>query len=85
MVQVARWAEPLLDYINITSSSEGGRKGGVTIPAVAPSDFPQAAHAAPAAAIKQAVALPILLTGRITDPAHAEWLIASGAAATRLK
>ena len=80
MVQVARWAEPLLDYINITSSSEGGRKGGVTIPAVAPSDFPQAAHAAPAAAIKQAVALPILLTGRITDPSHAEWLIASGAA-----
>lgn len=79
-VATVRLLEPLIDYVNISGASEGGRKAGPAVPTVASMDFPEAVYGGTAAAIHAAVDVPVLLTGRITRPETAARLITDGTA-----
>jgi 2,4-dienoyl-CoA reductase-like NADH-dependent reductase (Old Yellow Enzyme family) len=69
---------PGLDYVNViagTSATIGGA------PHIVPPMFIEGAYVAPfAAAVKQAVDIPVLVAGRINQPQQAEAVIASGQA-----
>jgi len=80
MAQIALRLSPLLSYVSIAGASEGGRKGGVTVPAVMSADFPQGAYAEGSAVVKAALDIPVILTGRVTTPDAAERILAAGQA-----
>jgi 2,4-dienoyl-CoA reductase-like NADH-dependent reductase (Old Yellow Enzyme family)/thioredoxin reductase len=81
LTEIALSLKPLLTYISVSGASEGGRKGGVTVPAVmAGADFPEAVYAKNAGALRSAVGLPVLVTGRIAKPEVAERVLAEGQA-----
>ncbi len=69
---------PGLDYVNViagTSATIGGA------PHIVPPMFIEGAYVAPfAAAVKQAVDIPVLVAGRINQPQQAEQVVASGQA-----
>ncbi|MFQ5567328.1 MAG: FAD-dependent oxidoreductase, partial [Paracoccaceae bacterium] len=69
---------PDLDYVNViagTSATLGAA------PHIVPPMFVEGAYVAPfAAAVKQAVAIPVLVAGRINQPQQAEAVIATGQA-----
>jgi 2,4-dienoyl-CoA reductase (NADPH2) len=60
------------DYLNVTLGQRGGYVKDIT--------HPEGVAVEAAAAVKAATALPVVVAGRIVDPAHAEAILASGAA-----
>ena len=81
LTEIALALKPMLTYISVSGASEGGRKGGVTVPAVmAGADFPEAVYAANAGTLRSAVGLPVLVTGRIVKPEVAERVLEEGQA-----
>ncbi len=80
MTEIAVGLAPLLTYISVAGASEGGRKGGLTIPAVMSADFGESVYATSAGALRAAVGLPVILTGRVTTPEAAEQVLAEGQA-----
>jgi 2,4-dienoyl-CoA reductase (NADPH2) len=69
-----------LDYLSVSASSEGGRKGGVTVPAIMSADYPEAVFEPSARKLRETLGLPVILSGRITQPATAERVLADGSA-----
>lgn len=69
-----------LDYVSVSASSESGRKGGVTVPTVMSADFPRATFEKAASRIRAGTGLPVILSGRIVDPATAERVLEEGSA-----
>ena len=67
-----------LDYVSLVEGSSAAN--GAAIHIVPPMYYDSGYTAASAAAIKQAVSLPVLVTGRINQPQEAEALIAAGSA-----
>jgi 2,4-dienoyl-CoA reductase-like NADH-dependent reductase (Old Yellow Enzyme family)/thioredoxin reductase len=80
LTQIALAFKPLLTYLSIAGASEGGRKGGLTVPAVMSADWGVAPYAESARELRAAVGLPVILTGRVTTPEAAESVLASGQA-----
>ncbi|MCH8276554.1 MAG: NAD(P)-binding protein [Bacteroidetes bacterium] len=78
MVDIGLMLKPYLDYIDVSGASEHGRKGGLTIPAVMSNDFGEGVYLERASALRDGVGLPVLLTGRITDPAYADKVLGEG-------
>lgn len=70
--------EPMLSYVSVAGASESGRKGGVTTPAVMSADFREGTYQDSSAAIKAALSIPVILTGRVTTPDAAERLVREG-------
>ncbi|MCH8167578.1 MAG: FAD-dependent oxidoreductase [Proteobacteria bacterium] len=69
---------PGLDYVNVIAGSSAKIAAAAHI---VPPMFVEGAYVAPfAAAVKQAVAIPVLVAGRINQPQQAEQVIASGQA-----
>ncbi len=67
-------------YISVVVGFYSGLRDGLAVPYCAPW-YVAAGPAVPAAAaIKQAVDVPVIVTGRITEPEHAERIIAEGSA-----
>lgn len=80
-VAIAQAVSRFVDYVSVSGATEGGRQRGILIPAVmAGFEHPRAAFADDAARIRDAIAPPVLLTGRITDPEYAARLIEDGVA-----
>ena len=80
MVGVARLLEGRVQYINVTAGTFSGRKGANTVAYVTP--WNDVSGLVPliqeAAIIKAAVSTPVILSGRVTDPAQAEEYLAKG-------
>ena len=77
-IQIARYLNALgqLDYFTVTGASGETAKIGQRIMPFA--DAPQGVYANLAAAIREVVDAPIVYAGRVTDPLHAEQLLADG-------
>jgi 2,4-dienoyl-CoA reductase-like NADH-dependent reductase (Old Yellow Enzyme family) len=70
---------PRLMYVSVSSGNTTGLKHGVTVAYASPWLVP-AGHNVPfAAEVRRAVELPVIVAGRILDPAQAEQLITDGA------
>jgi 2,4-dienoyl-CoA reductase-like NADH-dependent reductase (Old Yellow Enzyme family)/thioredoxin reductase len=80
MAEIAVSLSPLLSYVSVAGASEGGRKGGVTVPAVMSADFPPGVYADSAGVLRAALDIPVILTGRVTTPEVAERLLRDGQA-----
>jgi 2,4-dienoyl-CoA reductase-like NADH-dependent reductase (Old Yellow Enzyme family)/NADPH-dependent 2,4-dienoyl-CoA reductase/sulfur reductase-like enzyme len=80
MAEMAVSLSPFLSYVSVAGASEGGRKGGVTVPAVMSADFPQAVYAESAGVLRSALDIPVILTGRVTTPEVAERVLRDGQA-----
>jgi 2,4-dienoyl-CoA reductase-like NADH-dependent reductase (Old Yellow Enzyme family)/thioredoxin reductase len=80
MAEIAVSLSPFLSYVSVAGASEGGRKGGVTVPAVMSADFPQGVYAESAGVLRQALDIPVIVTGRVTTPDVAERLLRDGQA-----
>ncbi|MEM7375978.1 MAG: FAD-dependent oxidoreductase [Pseudomonadota bacterium] len=75
---IARGLAPVLDYLSVTAGTSASLGGAVHI---TPPMGLEPAYTAPlAAAIRAAVDVPVIVTGRINQPQVAEALIADGAA-----
>jgi 2,4-dienoyl-CoA reductase-like NADH-dependent reductase (Old Yellow Enzyme family)/thioredoxin reductase len=80
LVEVSTLIAPLVDYISVSNGSYSGYGGAPETAYVSPW-YREAAHAADtAAAVKAVVDVPVLVTGRISDPSVAERLLADGTA-----
>ena len=77
-VDIGLMLKPYLNYIDVSGASEHGRKGGLTIPAVMSNDFGEGIYFERAAALRAGVGLPVLLTGKITDPTYADKVLGEG-------
>ncbi len=80
MQEIAKKLEAtgLLDYLNVAAGTNMDRV--MRAAHWPPTPAPHGLYAHLAAAIKQAVKLPVFAVGRIVDPAHAEQLLAEGKA-----
>ncbi|MDF3309676.1 FAD-dependent oxidoreductase [Rhodococcus sp. T2V] len=79
-VALARVMAPDLAYLSVSGGSYSGLGDGFTSAYVSPWYRPPAYNAEVAAAVRAAVDVPVLLTGRIADAALADSLIAEGSA-----
>lgn len=80
IVEVARRVEGRLGYLNISGGNYTGLKRGLALAYVAPWYVPPGPNVPMAAAVKKAVRIPVIVAGKITDPAQAERILAEGAA-----
>lgn len=81
MVEVCRALVPLgVSYLSVSNGTYTGLRGGLGLAYVAPATVPQAPSAADAAQVRAATGLPVVVTGRITDPETAEALLEGGTA-----
>ncbi len=80
VIQVAKFLAErrLVDYINTTIGSMAGPGGSIHV--VPPMEFANGYVAQKAKAIRDAVALPVFVAGRINQPQDAERILASGMA-----
>lgn len=77
-LDICRRLEPLLDYVSLTAGTSASLGGAVHI--VPPMAYRHAYLAGDAARFRQALAIPVFVTGRINQPQEAEAVIASGSA-----
>ncbi|GGV13471.1 FAD-dependent oxidoreductase [Streptomyces griseoflavus] len=77
---VVRTVESSLAYVNITAGTIGALHDGVVLPYVASSHYEPGFNADAAAAVREAVSVPVILTGRMNDPALMEDVLRSGVA-----
>jgi 2,4-dienoyl-CoA reductase-like NADH-dependent reductase (Old Yellow Enzyme family)/NAD(P)-dependent dehydrogenase (short-subunit alcohol dehydrogenase family) len=69
-----------ISYVGISGGSYAGLRGPDDLPYVAPAFVPQGPNVPAAAAIKRAVDIPVIVSGRIADFDLAERIVASGEA-----
>ncbi len=69
-----------IGYVGISGGSYAGLRGPNDLPYVAPAFVPQGPNVSAAAAIKQALDIPVIVSGRIADFDIAERIVASGEA-----
>jgi len=77
-LDICRRLEPLLDYVSLTAGTSASLGGAVHI--VPPMAYRNAYLAGDAARFRQALAIPVFVTGRINQPQEAEAVVASGSA-----
>jgi 2,4-dienoyl-CoA reductase-like NADH-dependent reductase (Old Yellow Enzyme family)/thioredoxin reductase len=77
---IAQRLAPRLVYFNVAAGTYTGLREGVKLPYVAPWLAAPGHNVAFAAAIKRAVGVPVIVAGRINDPAQAERIVADGSA-----
>jgi 2,4-dienoyl-CoA reductase-like NADH-dependent reductase (Old Yellow Enzyme family) len=77
-LDISRRLEPLLDYVSLTAGTSASLGGAVHI--VPPMAYRNAYLAGDAARFRQALAIPVFVTGRINQPQEAEAVVASGSA-----
>ncbi|MGQ3211953.1 MAG: oxidoreductase [Shinella sp.] len=75
---ICRRLEPLLDYVSLTAGTSASLGGAVHI--VPPMAYRHAYLAGDAARFRQALAIPVFVTGRINQPQEAEAVLAGGSA-----
>lgn len=81
MVEVSRALVPLgVSYLSVSNGTYTGLRRGLGLAYVAPATVPEAPAAGDAAQVRAATGLPVVVTGRITDPATAERLLKNGTA-----
>ncbi len=80
LVAISRTIAPIVAYISVSGGSYAGFGDGVETAYVSPWSIEPAFNATAAAAVKQAVDVPVIVTGRIIDAAIAEGLLADGVA-----
>lgn len=78
MLEACRSLEPLVDYLNVTVGTSATMGGAVHI--VPPMAYAAGYLAEAAARVKQAVAVPVFVAGRINQPQVAEAILAAGQA-----
>ncbi|PZH16096.1 hypothetical protein C1I97_07090 [Streptomyces sp. NTH33] len=72
--------ESSLAYVNITAGTIGALHDGVVLPYVASSEYAPGFNADAAAAVRESVSVPVILTGRMNDPALMEDVLRRGVA-----
>lgn len=78
-VRVVQTVKPHIDYLSVSGGSESARQRGLVIPSVMSGiEYDQAVFADDAARIREATGVPVVLSGRITDPMTAAELIENG-------
>lgn len=77
-LEICRRLEPLLDYVSITTGTSASLGGAVHI--VPPMAYRAAYLAGDAARFREALDIPVFVTGRINQPQEAEAVIAGGSA-----
>jgi 2,4-dienoyl-CoA reductase-like NADH-dependent reductase (Old Yellow Enzyme family)/thioredoxin reductase len=80
LVELCRLLGPHVAYISVSGGSYAGFGDGMELAYVSPWYKEPAFNAATSAAVRAAVDVPVIVTGRITDPSIAEGLLADGAA-----
>lgn len=80
VVEIVRAVEQHLAYVNVTAGTIGALDDGVVLPYVASAYLEPGFNADSAARVKSAVSVPVILTGRMNDPALMERVLNEGLA-----
>jgi 2,4-dienoyl-CoA reductase-like NADH-dependent reductase (Old Yellow Enzyme family)/thioredoxin reductase len=80
LVETCRLLGPHVAYISVSGGNYAGFGAGVEAAYVSPWYTTPGLNASVAAAVRQAVDVPVFVTGRVTDPETAERLLAEGCA-----
>jgi 2,4-dienoyl-CoA reductase-like NADH-dependent reductase (Old Yellow Enzyme family)/thioredoxin reductase len=78
VIQIVNAVAPRLIYVNVSGGNTTGLKHGVQPAYASPWLVPAGHNVEFASAIRRAVSLPVIVAGRILDPAQADQLIADG-------
>ncbi len=78
VIQIVNAVSPRLIYVNVSGGNTTGLKHGVKPAYASPWLVPAGHNVEFASAIRRAVSLPVIVAGRILDPAQADQLIADG-------
>lgn len=74
----AELAQLGIAYLNVSSGNYSGLRSGLRLAYVAPSSVPEGPNVGPAGVIRRTVGLPVIVSGRLTDMATAERILADG-------
>lgn len=80
LAEIARLLGPQVAYISVSGGNYAGFGDGIETAYVSPWSKEPAFNVAAATAVKAAVDVPVIVTGRIVDPSIAEGILADGAA-----
>jgi 2,4-dienoyl-CoA reductase-like NADH-dependent reductase (Old Yellow Enzyme family)/thioredoxin reductase len=80
LAEVCRLLGPHVAYVSVSGGNYAGFGDGMELAYVSPWYTEPGFNVAAAAAVKAAVDVPVIVTGRIADAAHAESILADGAA-----
>jgi 2,4-dienoyl-CoA reductase-like NADH-dependent reductase (Old Yellow Enzyme family)/thioredoxin reductase len=80
LAEVCRLLAPHMAYVSVSGGNYAGFGEGVELAYVSPWYVEPGFNVEAAAAVRRAVDVPVIVTGRITDASHAESILAEGAA-----
>jgi 2,4-dienoyl-CoA reductase-like NADH-dependent reductase (Old Yellow Enzyme family)/thioredoxin reductase len=80
LAEVCRLLSPHVAYVSVSGGSYSGFGDGMELAYVSPWYKEPAFNVAAAAAVRAAVDVPVIVTGRVVDPSIAESILADGAA-----